>query len=324
MLRSHNSVLTANKIRLCKPTGHKWPESIDFDSRGNLYFTDAGSKALYQIKRDQRSNTLPCEGEKKLLWGFQHLAGISIDRINDHIYLGVKLEENGRVKGKILQIPVDLLDDETGTNYQAMRSGAIREYDLDSGERKPMHPRPNGVVFDPATKNVFYTNEDLLGCRGYVGNIRDSHVRNYETPNGIDIDHVSPTPALIVALSRANRLVRLDAAGHQLTEKNLGNRKKYWLGLGPDGVFCLENGDVLFASFLLGKIYYLRRQGDSFSDPLEIESGLDQPTDLAIGVSSTGEGESLFVTTTSLLKLFFGGRGNVVEIPHIRERIASK
>ena len=53
---------------------------------------------------------------------------------------------------------------------------------------------------------------------------------------------------------------------------------------------------------------------------------LDNPTDLALGRSSCGEGESLFVTTTKLSYAFFPnrwkwGRGRVVEIENIREKL---
>lgn len=64
---------------------HKWPESIDFDQHGNLYFTDAIEKALFQIKRNH-NGTLDNKSIPLLL-GFDHTSGVSVDRKNAFLYL---------------------------------------------------------------------------------------------------------------------------------------------------------------------------------------------------------------------------------------------
>jgi len=44
---------------------HKWPESIDLDRDGNLYFTDLIEKALFRIKRN-KDGALASQNEKVL------------------------------------------------------------------------------------------------------------------------------------------------------------------------------------------------------------------------------------------------------------------
>jgi hypothetical protein len=98
------------------------------------------------------------------------------------------------------------------------------------------------------------------------------------------------------------------------------------LGAVPDGVYCMENGDILIAAFASGQILYLAWDGSAYSDPVVIEDGLDNPTDLVIGPSSSGaeRSESLYVTTLVWYRTFLFTAGKVVEITDIRTRIEEK
>src|SRR5215510_4524686 len=90
---------------------HKWPESIDFDQDGNLCFTDAIEKALFQIKRN-KDGTLASAGIK-LLYGFNHTGGVSIDRENAFLYLGAKIKK----AAKILKIPLRCFETYRDVHY---------------------------------------------------------------------------------------------------------------------------------------------------------------------------------------------------------------
>jgi hypothetical protein len=69
---------------------HKWPESIDFDQDGNLYFTDAIEKALFQIKRSKDGAL--ASTSIQLLYGLDHASGVSIDRENAFLYSSAKVK----------------------------------------------------------------------------------------------------------------------------------------------------------------------------------------------------------------------------------------
>ena len=100
------------------------------------------------------------------------------------------------------------------------------------------------------------------------------------------------------------------------------------LGPGLDGLFCLENGDILAAGFVTGQILYLPWDDTTYGDPIVIEEGLDNPTDLVVGPSSRGADypDSLYVTTLIFWRVlpFFKPAGKVIEIPDIRARISDK
>ena len=65
------------KRNLCSKS-HKWPEAIDIDGDGNLYFSDVVAKKIYRFTREG-DRSLKKE-EQLLLQGFKHASGISIDR----------------------------------------------------------------------------------------------------------------------------------------------------------------------------------------------------------------------------------------------------
>jgi sugar lactone lactonase YvrE len=311
---------------------HKWPESIDLDRDGNLYFTDAIEKALFRIKRN-KDGTLASQDEK-LLSGFKDAGGISIDRKNNDLYIGVRLRENGGVTSKILQIPLIVFDEPyEGCTYSTnsfkrvleSKSLAALEHPIKPTNTHLPLPRPNGVLFDPRTRKTFYTHTDLFGKKGYLGDTSNSKVKEFISPNGIDMDPTTNDLTLVFSLTTQNKIIRLNLSTGQQMTKELIHEKQDILGLTPDGLLCLENGDVLTASFLPGKIYYLAWNGQSYHDPLVVVDDLDRPTDMAIGPSSDGKSESLFITTVKLHRLFFSkGGGKIVEIPNIRELIKIK
>lgn len=316
------------KRNLCS-ISHKWPEAIDIDGDGNLYFTDIVAKKLYRFTR-QTDGSLKLE-EQLLLEGFKHVAGISIDRENELLYLGAALKEEQ--VSKVLQIPLGLLNhcQDFAYSYENLRrsvdmdSVALYEYEI--GESKP-----NGVIFDKLTKNVFYTDENIIlgylrNKPGHVGDTQGVIKEELLTPNGIDIDPTSENDnVLVVGQTRTNTIVRIT-----MPQVELGKPKQLsgfggLLGPGLDGVYCMENGDTLVAAFVTGQILYLAWDGSAYKDPVVIEDGLDNPTDVVIGPSSLGadQPESLFVTTLIWWRSLIFPAGKVVEIPDVRTRIEDK
>ena len=301
---------------------HKWPESVDFDQHGNLYFTDAIEKALFQIKRNH-NGTLDNKSIPLLL-GFDHTSGVSVDRKNAFLYLGTKVNR----AGKILKIPLRLFEIQTSIDYRSFRWDSLNDLSLQPEELdiecKGTYRRaatPNGVVFNRKANHVFYTDSTipeslLFGGKGFIGNTNDLFQRELITPNGIDLDPTSEN-ALVVSLLRKNCVLHLDlVSGKETSSPVFGT----WL----DGLLCLENGDILVAAFRSRRIFHLSRNKNEFIDPCVISELSDCPTDLAIGPSSDGMGESLFVTTTGGILRFLWRGGKVVEIPHIRDLIRSK
>jgi hypothetical protein len=313
---------------LCSKS-HKWPEAIDMDEDGNLYFSDVVEKKLYRFVRDGDGSLQ--ENEQLLLKGFKHAAGISIDRENKLLYFGVRLP--GDRVTKMLQIPLGLLDhsQEYEYSYQNLKrsvemdSAALYEYEIGQSG-------PNGVVFDHKTKDVFYTNENiflgyLIGKPGYVGDTQGMINQELLVPNGIKVDPtLDEKTVLVVGQTRTNTIQRITMPQVELDKpkhiRGVGGR----LGPGLDGLFCLENGDILVAGFVTGQILYLHWDGNTYGDPIVIEDSLDNPTDVVVGPSSRGADhpESLYVTTLVWWRAFLFTAGKVVEIPDIRAKIADK
>ena len=131
---------------------------------------------------------------------------------------------------------------------------------------------------------------------------------------------------LVVGQPRTNTIVRITMPQVELGKPKQLSGVGGLLGAGLDGVFCMENGDILVAAFVTGQILYLPWDGSTYGDPIVIEEGLDNPTDLVIGTSSSGtdQSESLYVTTLIWWRIFLFLAGKVVEIPDIRSRIAKK
>jgi hypothetical protein len=314
------------KRNLCSEA-HKWPEAIDIDGDGNLYFSDVVAKKLYRFSREVDGSLK--EKEQLLLTGFKHAAGISIDRENKLLYFGVRLR--GDRVSKVLQIPLGLLDrsQEFDYSYHNLKSSmelnftTLFEYEI--GES-----RPNGVVFDKLTQNVFYTDEKLVqgyirNKPGHVGDTQGKINKQLLTPNGIKVDPTSEdNPVLVVGQPLKNTIVRITMPQVELGKPKQISGVGGCLGAGPDGLFCMENGDLLVAGFVSGQILYLPWDGSTYRDPIVIADGLDNPTDLVVGPSSRGpdDSESLYVTTLVWWRAFLFPAGKVVEIPEIRTRIA--
>lgn len=308
---------------------HYWPEAIDFDGQGNLYFSDIVAKKLYRFRREEDGSL--GKQEQLLLQGFKHAAGISIDRGNELLYLGVTLR--GDQVSKVLQIPLGLLNrgQEFEYSYEKLKSSVELSpetlYEYDIGVSKP-----NGLVFDPQSKNAFYTDENillgyLLNKPGHVGDTRGLIKQAMLTPNGIDIDpSVEDETVLVVGSPRTNSITRI-----AIPQVEVGEPKQLLgiggiLGPGPDGLYCMQNGDILAAAFVSGQILYLAWDGSEYRDPIVIADGLDNPTDLVIGPSSLGADhpESLYVTTLVWWRSLIFPAGKVIEIPDVRTRILEK
>lgn len=204
---------------------------------------------------------------------------------------------------------------------------AVALYEYEIGESKP-----NGVIFDKVTKNVFYTDENIIlgylrNKPGHVGDTQGVIKEELLTPNGIDIDPTSENHnVLVVGQPRTNTIVRITMPEVELGEPKHLSGVGGFLGFGLDGVYCTGNGDILVAAFVTGQILYLAWDGNAYSDPVVIEDGLDNPTDVVIGPSSLGadQPESLFVTTLVWWRSLIFPAGKVVEIPDVRTRIKDK
>jgi hypothetical protein len=299
---------------------HKWPESIDFDQDSNLYFTDAVEKALFQIRRS-KDGTL-ASTSIKLLYGFDHASGVSIDRENGFLYLGAKVKK----AGKIIKIPLRWFETHRDIDYRSFDRNTLsdaalqlEELDIEYRGKRPRAATPNGIVFHRPSNTVFYTDSNILGSlwgsMGFIGNTNDLNQPELITPNGIDIDPKAEN-GLVVSLLRKNSIICWD---FKKSEETSRIRVGSWL----DGLLCLDNGNVLVAAFGSRKIFHLSRKDNELTNPCVIAELSGYPTDLAIGKSSDGMEESLFVTTLRGITFLWGG-GQVLEIPHIRELIQSK
>lgn len=297
---------------------HKWPESIDFDRSGNLYFSDHRQKALFRMPRTENGRL--AASEQKLLYGFEHVSGISIDREHNILYLGSRINRSG----KILRIPLELFRAQINIRYPSFRWDRLidpslrpEEFDLNHGKGRKGSVTPNGVVFDRQTNSAFYTDSNLewsyLGSPGFIGNTHDPGRAQFFTPNGIDLDPAGKD-VLVISLARKKRILRLDGGNKRAVESPI-------VGKMLDGLLCLENGDVLVASFYSKAVFHLRWNGHAYEKPSVIQRRLDCATDVALGQSSDGSGESLFVTTTKGFFRSFLGGGAIIEIPNIRGRM---
>ena len=330
--------LPKESLRVSTRNPHTWPESIDRDRDGNLYFSDSIEKALYRLVRQpQTSRTVFCE--EKLLEGLDHISGVSIDRDKGDLYLGAKIPNEGHC---ILRLSLSL--------WERCSAGPIGIQELighlDVGLLASRITarglgKTNGVVFDPRKNTIYYTVRKMSAFKpGHVGKINletscDAiQSRDMKSPNGIDIDPQTSQPVV----SMSGSLFRYEGGVIFLTPTRL-KKTGAALGVGrtalglprdnPDGLICLgKTGDVLAAGFRSGKILFLRRDyktnGFQGAVHLPIDPNLGNPTDMVIGPSSVGTGWSLYVTTTNVWRVFFpkharGGR--VIEIPHIEKRL---
>lgn len=313
---------------ICTDSNHIWPESIDIDAFGNLYFSDAKEKALFRIERNQKDGRLGRTAEK-VLKGFKHLGGVSIDRSNHSLYLGAKVPINCIDSYQIVQIPLDLLGRFQDTPYtlDALSDSSVSQEMKMSVVSREIKEKPNGVVCEPTTGTIGYTFQNLfssyfLGRKGFLDSVsfsgKNEDIVALFTPNGIDIHGSADRLMWVASLFRKNEIVLVDVStGVVNTRKKLQD-----VGRGPDGLLCLEGGDVLIAGFESRNIIYLPWTGTAFGEPKSLVEGLDNPTDLVIGKSSMGQGQSLYVTTVAKWAGIFGRRsGRVIEITDIDERL---
>ena len=132
-------------FNICTKKSHAWPESIDIDETGNIYFTDAAEGTLYRIRREDENSLV--KEEELLLTGFKRAAGISIDREHHVIYMGVIIKWQGKIEYKILGVPLDIFNTCEAFPYsygglkECAKSNNIEIYEAS------INNRPNFIVF---------------------------------------------------------------------------------------------------------------------------------------------------------------------------------
>jgi sugar lactone lactonase YvrE len=335
-MNAQNSSQSSNApITLTKNT-HAWPESIDIDRDGNIYFTDAYAGTLYRLARKKNGELET--GEEHLIEGLKRASGISIDQDDNSLYMGLVLESDKGKENKIARIPLDIFTkcDRRPYSYEALKVCArtqqieIKESNIDKA--------PNGVIYHDDSKSVYYTHEalSLFGWltqkKGHIGRVKfegteeSSIIHPIFSPNGIDVEPVQDGLALIVVTTldnRINRIVLRNGEAVEFYASSSNTAKSGLLGNLPDGLIRRSDGSLLVAAFGSGKVFYLSKQGNHYSDPVEIAAGLGNPTDLILAKSSTGSGTSLYVTTKSggILPWKSVSRGRVIEIGEIKEKI---
>jgi sugar lactone lactonase YvrE len=325
--------------RVCTKTPHAWPESIDVDPTGNIYFTDAAEGTLYRIKRN-KDNSL-AQREELLLKGFKRASGSSIDSVSKVLYMGVVLRWQGKKEYKILGIPLDIFN--TCRDFPYSYSGLKECAEQNNNEifEISIPKPPNGVIFNSKLQLAFYTYERLgllayfFKLKGHIGKTTvrtDSEVKiiqEMRSPNGIDLCQTVRGTVLVVAatLDNAVRLMRVsEDKAEQILTIPLGKSGDKFPGHLPDGLICLENGDILLAAFGSGQILYLAKDGNRYLGPYRLAEGLGHPTDLVLWSSSQNVTRSIFVTTKETWFISFKStaKGKVVEIQDIDTLIEEK
>jgi sugar lactone lactonase YvrE len=330
--------LNTKQFTACTQEPHSWPESIDIDKAGNLYFTDAYEGTLYRIARNQ-DNTLQ-EKEELLIKGLKRASGISISQEENMLYMGLELRSAKGTVFKIIQVGLDVFApcDHCPYAYGELKAAAAGK-NITFFESEIAYA-PNGVVFYKKQQSVYYTHVALsfLGYftkkKGHIGKvIPDGNrepiiIEHIFSPNGIDIEPSSGERTLIVSTTLDNSIHRIVLSVDNVEQDfatSIQNPTDGLWGNFPDGLMCKSNGDVLVAAFGSGKIFYLARKENHLGDPIEIVKGLGNPTDLTIGLSSEGKGNSLYVTTKrgGLIPWKPIAKGKVLEIPDIENKIAA-
>jgi hypothetical protein len=301
-----------------------WPESIDMDRQGNLYVSDTLAGSLYRLRR--RADGTLDSSEELILSELKSAHAVSIGP-EDTLYLGVTVRVGQEIESRIIALPPDLL---AGTDlphtYEALKAHAAQQgYPWRERVLPPGNP-PNGVVFAERNHSVYYTVErlwpGLLGRKGHLASVsfdadhQAPEILKRVTPNGIDVDSSAEELTLVLALSFKHAVCRIRLSPGrepQVQKARLGSGRRWPFGHIPDGLICLENGDVLVACFGSGKVLCLPREGSAYGRSCPVCEGLGCPTDLVCGQSSGGRGTSLFVTT---MKPLFKGR--LIEIPDIQ------
>ena len=315
---------------------HAWPESIDVDRRDNLYFTDAYEGKLYRIARNEDGRLRPAE--EVLVEGLVRASGISISREEDVLYMGLALKTDAGTEYKIARIPLDALTacDCHPCSYDALNACA-RKLQLEMVEY-PICYAPNGVIYNPDSRTVYYTHEALgafswlFKTKGHIGSVsvdnpaEEKIISSLYSPNGIDVAPYRGGQALIVSITLENGIDRIILSDNEVTAISPFSLEKAESGIFgnlPDGLLRLPDGDLLVAAFGSGKVFYLPQQENGYGDPVELVQGLGNPTDLTIGLSGNGSGNSLYVTTKDggILPWRWIAKGRVIEIPDIEKII---
>ena len=301
------------------------------DRAGNLYLSDALDGSLHRFRR-RADGTLDAR-EECLLGGFRSAHGISISRDNV-LYLGVLVRLHRGVRPKVIALPLDALNPcrDLPYTYETLKACVERRGYVWSERDLSRRDTPNGMVWVEREEAIYVTVERLLvGLLGRKGHIRrlsfDAPQTAVEvlkrlTPNGIDLDRSAGVLTLVVALTLKNslcRIERLPGGARRVMEVPLPRGGHWLLGHLPDGLICMENRDVLVACFGSGQILCLPWADGVYGTPFMVAQGLGYPTDLTCGMSSTGQGTSLYVTAMRPL-----GKGRVVEIPNIGDVIEDR
>ena len=336
---SMDTTQVENQFRVSTKIQHVWPESIDIDRFGNIYFTDAAEGTLCRIRRN-KDNSL-AQQEETLLKDFKRASGISIDPIGQVLYMGVTIRFQGKTQYKIVGIPLEFFSTCQEFPY---RFNSLKECaKLNNIEivETAISNVPNGVIFDSKQQLTFYTYIRLgilafvFKLEGHIGkmpvktDVKVKIIHNIRSPNGIDLDRSDPGTVLVVTATLDNAVKRIRVSEEKTEEmltislQKSGGKSPRHL---PDGLICLENGDILVAAFGSGQILYLAKDGDQYRGPFKLAEGLGHPTDLVLGLSSQNRTRSLFVTTKEAWLIPFKSiaKGKVVEVPYIDTLIKEK
>jgi sugar lactone lactonase YvrE len=328
-----------NQFRVSTKMPHVWPESIDMDRFGNIYFTDAAEGTLYRIRRN-KDNSL-AQQEEALLKDFKRASGLSIDPKGQVLYMGVTIRFQGKTQYKIVGIPLLFFSICQDFPYRFSSLKECAELNNIKLLETAIPNVPNGVIFNSKQQSTYYTYIRLgilayfFKFEGHIGkttvktDVKVKIIHKTRSPNGIDLDRTDPGTILVVAITLDNAVKRIrvseDKAEEMLTImlQKSGDKSARHL---PDGLICLENGDVLVAAFGSGQILYLAKDGDQYRGPFKLAEGLGHPTDLVLGLSSQNRTRSLFVTTKETWFFPFKSfaKGKVVEVPYIDTLIKEK
>jgi sugar lactone lactonase YvrE len=326
----------ANEPQTRTKIPHAWPESIDIDQEDNIYFTDAYAGTLYRLARNE-DGTLKTK-EEPLIVGLKRASGISISREEHVMYMGFAIRSDQGTEYRIARIPLDIFTKCTRRpySYEALRVCAQTQQ-IELIESKISHAL-NGVIFDRDSQTAYYTYAALglfnwiFKKKGHIGSVKfnpsmePTIISPIFSPNGIDVEPAGNGVALIVTITLEDSINRIIVSDGDVSANISSSFRKAGGGLLdnlPDGLLRLPKGDLLVAAFGSGKIFYFARRGNKYSDPVEIEQGLGNPTDLTIGLSSDGNGNSVYVTTKKggLLPWKSISQGRIVEITDIDKKI---
>ena len=104
--KTNNTAQKANEPETRTKFPHAWPESIDVDGEGNIYFTDAYEGTLYRISRTEDGKLKAAE--ELLIEGLKRASGISINRNENVLYMGLALKSGKGTEYKIARIPLEI------------------------------------------------------------------------------------------------------------------------------------------------------------------------------------------------------------------------